>query len=110
MGEIYDVYGTSKKAKVMQETWGHLKPKTHKIFKGTILFAIGAYGGSHHFIIDTNFKALDSSPWFYGSLVAFVEKYERKKAGVFRFQGVCRMLKNERFIFKGKIDRLDLFY
>jgi len=89
------------KARVMEETWGHLAPKKNRIYKGTIIFAYGEYGDMVP--LHAEFAGLDDSPWFFDALSDFISDFclQQEKWGVFRFTGTFRNYK-----FKGQIEQV----
>jgi hypothetical protein len=85
---VVDVYAGSRTAKVMTETWGHLRAQDGRQYTGVIVFAHSAYGGES-MPISVEIPDLDDSPWFYQALCEFVEDhYGEDTAGkVFRWTG-----------------------
>lgn len=80
-------------------TFGHLAPHKDVAYEGYIVFAIPEYDSGNACIVSSEFKNLPDSPWLYDAMVEFAEK---RRAGVYRFEGVCRNYK-----FKGKVTRID---
>lgn len=80
------------RSQVMQETWGHLAPKKNKRYKGRIVYAVGCFGSDHLNPYPTfcEFDDLDSSPWFYHSLIEFLENQENEPGCIYEFVGTFR--------------------
>ena len=74
---IIDVYQERKKKEVMQDTWGHLAPVKTKRYYGFIIFTLGEY--RDYCCIKSDFKNLESSPWYYEDLNEFMYQQSLKK-------------------------------
>ena len=70
MDGIVDAYGERKRNEVMNDTWGHLAPVKDQVYGGYILYTVGAYGDIT--CIQTHFRDLPDSPWFYKDLHSFM--------------------------------------
>jgi hypothetical protein len=93
------------RAQVEADTWGHLAPKSRKVYKGFILFAYGEYGDLMP--IKVNFEDLPDSPWFFDDMLDFLWKFSDKPKGeVYRFDGTYTKLKNGKGRFVGKTQRV----
>jgi hypothetical protein len=77
LGQVFSSYEQRSAELVQQETWGHLAPKTDKVYEGYILYALGCYGD--HCVLQVEFKDLDDSPWFYDHVNEFVSNMLDKK-------------------------------
>lgn len=96
-----------ERERVITETWGHLAPKQNKAYSGRVVYAVGIFGSDdlNPTVIVSDFKGLDSSPWFYDSLQDFIDELrgtrDEVKAGkpgcVYEWVGVFR-----NYIFAGK--------
>ncbi len=83
------------RAQVMQETWGHLAPRKHKTYRGSIVFAIGCYGSDYlnPTVLSSDFP---DSPWMYESIMDFLgdgqhaDKQRFTVGTVHRFNGSFR--------------------
>ncbi len=80
------------KSKVMAETWGHLAPRRNKRYNGRIVFAVGCFGSDplNPTALECEFKDLDSSPWFYDSLMEFMQSFETEPGGIYLWKGTFR--------------------
>ena len=106
-----------QKQAVLSETWGHLAPSRNRTYRGFIVFAIGWYGDGplNPMILESEFKGLDSSPWFYEAINEYVSSlqhsnhkscfgpatYDLPPGSVYRFDGTFRNYK-----FKGAIKQI----
>ncbi len=87
---------------VMEDTWGHLAPIKDKVYRGRIAFAVGCFDSGHLNPTPLLFELgdLDSSPWFYHAVHAFLSelpKQYRKEGCVYEWNGsFCN------YEFKGK--------
>lgn len=92
MDGIYDAYGERKKKEVMDDTWGHLKPRKGRSYGGYILYTLGCYGDIT--CIQTHFRDLPDSPWFYDDLHSFMcsgEEQDDEQGIIYLFLGsYCR--------------------
>jgi hypothetical protein len=101
---------------VEHQTWGHLAPKPQTIYPGFILFTHGCYGDIT--VIQSEFEGLDDSPWYYRALHDYVGDFivpprqntTKMAGGIWRFDGTCRMFKNGRIKFSGKIKPMRTSY
>lgn len=108
MGEIHDAYAARKAADVMNETWGHLKPKNGVSYPGYILYTIGECGDIT--CIQSNFEGLPSSPWFHDDLCEFMGDNGEERGEVYlwrgaychksakKFMGVFQLLKHNEIL------------
>lgn len=91
--------------RVMQATWGHLAAKRNVKHPGHILFACGEFGD--FICIRSDFKDVESSPWYYDHLHKFIAKkvgFDRSARGkVYRFDGHYRLCLNGVGQFIGKV-------
>lgn len=99
---IVDHFAQRKAQDVRQETWGHLRPKTNHKYYGYIVFAYSAWG--ELVLIDAEFTGLDSSPWLYDDLIAFVDSQD-VSTGVYRWDGWYKSFKNESHQFQANVAR-----
>lgn len=62
------------RAEVQAATWGHLAPKKNKTYRGRVVYAVGLFGDDplNPTVIVSDFKGLDSSPWYYDALSDFI--------------------------------------
>jgi hypothetical protein len=91
--------------KVFCDTWGHLAPKKNKTYKGYVIWALGCFGSDrlNPTPIMSQFRGLDSSPWFYNLLIDFLHAHSKKEGKIFRFDGTFK-----NYVFTGKIQELTL--
>jgi len=84
------------KMDVMKHTWGHLARKRNKRYFGHITFAVGCFGSDRFnpmplecSLIAKDGEELDSSPWFYDSMIDFLQSLgkENQEGTVWRFEG-----------------------
>ena len=105
---VIDAFQESKQETVMKNTWGHLAPIKTKKYYGFIIFTLGEY--RNYCCIKSDFKNLNSSPWYYDDLNNFMYKQSLKKPTgyVYKFIGYYIKFKNDNFRFTGKIKRIKL--
>jgi hypothetical protein len=104
------------RALVEHQTWGHLAPKPKVIYPGYVVFTHGCFGDIT--VIESEFGELPDSPWFYRALHEYVgdfivppRKNEMKmRGGIWRFDGYCKMFKNGRIKFSGKVRPMRIEY
>jgi len=85
---VFDAYGERRQAEVMEDTWGHLKPKKEITYTGWIQVALSCYGDL--IIIDWFFDGLEASPWQFDEFWANIYKWqddEKPRVGVWQFEG-----------------------
>lgn len=94
------------KSLVMQHTWGHLAPRKNKTYRGYVVFALGCYdsGELNPTPLTCEFAGLGDSPWFYDSLMDFLQSLGGKAGDVFRFDGTFR-----NYEFQGTVAKLWAF-
>lgn len=80
------------KAKVMEDTWGHLAPKKNKTYRGRIVYAIGCFGNGplNPTPLVCEFKNLESSPWFFSVMNDFIGSQKSESGCVYEFKGAFR--------------------
>lgn len=102
MGSGLVVIGGPTREEVLADTWGHLAPQAGHAYTGSIVFALGSWGDIVPVSMD--FVDLDSSPWFFDDLTAFIEQESgaRPDGAVYRWTGTYRRFKNGRCRFIGK--------
>lgn len=89
MSGIHDAYAARKAAAVMDDTWGHLKPKARTSYEGFILYAQGCYGDI--ICIESHFTGLASSPWLYEDLHEFMDDNGEEDGNIYLWRGTyCR--------------------
>lgn len=96
---IEDVYGIRKKKEVMDDTWGHLAPDVNRVYGGYILYTLGCYGDIT--CIQTHFRELPDSPWFYDDLHSFMcygDEKEEEQGIIYLFLGSYCRDRKEKFI------------
>ena len=107
MQEAFASAEAQYRSKVMAHTWGHLAPSKGRTYRGHIIFAIGCFGSDNlnPMPLTCEFKGLDSSPWFYDSLIQFLQELDKSdcEGTVWRFDGTFR-----NYEFKGSIQQLQL--
>ncbi len=98
------------RAQVMADTWGHLAPKRNKIYRGSVVWALGCCGSDNLNPTVLSFELtardgeeLSSSPWFFDCMIEFLQQHSREEGSVFRFDGQFR-----NYVFTGTIRRLNL--
>lgn len=94
------------RARQTAATFGHLAPKPHIKYEGTILFTHTAWGDI--VLIESIFKGLDMSPWLCEDCRDFASDYCSiwSDYGVYRFKGTYKKFKNGNFHFSGKTKKL----
>jgi hypothetical protein len=94
------------KAEVMANTFGHLAPKKNRTYKGRVVYAVGCFGNDdlNPTTLVCDFKGLDSSPWFYNTLMEFIGKQKFEPGCAFEFKGTFR-----NYEFKGTITMINNF-
>lgn len=82
LGEALEWAEAPYREAVKVDTWGHLAPKENKTYKGRVVFAIGCFGDDelNPVVLVSEFRGLDSSPWFYDALMDFLSTMQCKKA------------------------------
>lgn len=86
---MLDAYGARRAAEVMDDTWGHLKPKTATTYEGWILYCVGGYGDVVS--IASDFAGLASSPWLYEDLHDFLGDNGEERGFIYIWEGTyCR--------------------
>lgn len=100
MAEAFAPWEADYKAKVMGATWGHLSPKARQEYRGSILFAHGAYGDLVPLRAD--FRDLPDSPWFFQDMLDFIVGSKTKPGGIYEFVGTYTKRKNGSHHFKGR--------
>ena len=98
----FDTHEANYRARVLEETWGHLAPKENKTYRGHIIFADSVFQ-NEVCVLECEFGKLDSSPWFYDALMEFLHAAEHKPGTVWRWDGTFR-----NYQFTGKIRQLTL--
>jgi len=102
--EAFELAENDARNRVLSETWGHLAPEEQKVYKGHILFVHAGYGGDI-VILESKFKNLEDSPWFFNAMLDYVSNYimkhKRTEGKIFRFDGTIQNYK-----FKGKIKKV----
>jgi hypothetical protein len=103
MDEVWAPINARYKAQVFAETWGHLAPSKNKTYRGSIVFAVGIYGGDdlNPTMLACEFAGLDDSPWFFDACTNFLSSAEYKAGNVYRFDGSFRNYK-----FAGRITQV----
>lgn len=99
---IVDVYGERKAAKVMEETWGHLRAEQSRAYPGSIVFCHGQYGDL--VLISVDFPEVEDSPWFFDGLMDWLEAQPSEPGRVYRFTGRYRHTRDDRHTFRGKVE------
>jgi hypothetical protein len=91
------------KAKVIEDTWGHLAPIKNRIYKGRIVYTAGCFGHDHlnPTALFCTFKGLVSSPWFYNAIQEFMSSQRPEEGIVYEFIGTFR-----NYEFNGKIKKV----
>lgn len=98
------------RAEVMKDTWGHLAPKLNAVYRGHITFAFGCFGSDYlnATVLDCQLESktageLTSSPWFYDTMIDFLDTFNGEEGAIFRFEGY---FKNYEFV--GSVCRMTL--
>jgi len=111
---MYNVYDRTEE--VMNDTWGHMKPKAGRKYYG-YMFMYYSFNG-HFGILDWHYEGLEGSPWQYDHFNAWVNRFiddknkilnsggEDIKPGVHRYDGWYKAFKNGRCQFQEKEWRL----
>ena len=102
--QIYQEINDRNTDIVLSQTWGHLYPKDQQPHDGFIVFAHSAYGDISS--IDSDFKDIDDSPWFFQDMMNYIGKCNTIAGNIYIFKGTYRKLKNQRAVFKGKIQKI----
>jgi hypothetical protein len=89
LGEALEYAEAPYREAVKVETWGHLAPKKNRTYKGRVVFGIGVFGDDelNPCVLVSEFKGLDSSPWFYDCLTEFLSDLQCKKPRTDRDNG-----------------------
>ena len=96
------------KERVLQSTWGHLKPECQTKHQGSIIFAWCEYGG-HVVIVRSDFPTVADSPWFYQDMLNYaVNKTIKAGHGLYKFVGTYTKFKNGKCKFSGRVRNIDL--
>lgn len=114
MTDVFAPVQAAYREAVLQSTWGHLAPKRNKSYRGSVVFAVGCFGGDplNPTILSAEFSGLEDSPWLYEALQELVanhrdyggtEQYTHEPGGVYRWTGVFR-----NYRFEGSIERMSL--
>lgn len=104
---LEDALATRKKQEVMEDTWGHLRPKPKKVYRGTILFAHGEYGDIVP--LRCHFKGLPSSPWFFEDMMEFISENLGERGSIRIFEGTYATESDDRVgAFTGDIREVDV--
>lgn len=90
------------RAIVLNQTFGHLKPKRGEVYKGNIVYTLGCHGDIT--MIDWKFGDLPGSPWLHEHLTEFVGQHAMTvdEGTVWEFVGTYRTFKNGTHRFTGK--------
>ena len=102
MNTILDAYKQTRKEEVLYNTWGHLAPETNIKYYGYIIVATSQFGNSTY-LLDYEFKKLNSSPWLYEDVGNFMfnTKFETDISNIYRFDGWYKKFKNDNCQFGG---------
>lgn len=94
------------RARVAEDTWGHLAPRKNKTYRGHVLFAFGCFGSDplNATVLECEI-GLDSSPWFFEALTEFLGTFggDESAGAIFRWEGTFR-----NYEFKGKVRRAQI--
>lgn len=91
------------RARVMQETWGHLYPELGHKYDGRIRFVVGDYGDC--ILLGMDFGSLDDSPLLYATARDVFDWV--RGPGVWEWQGKLVAYKNGKTrLSRGKIVKL----
>lgn len=101
LAEVFAPIEAKYRSQVLQSTWGHLKPRTRKLYPAKIVFTCAGYGGSYE-IIDAQIKGVGDSPWLFEHMMDFVAK-KAVQGKVHVFEGSYWVSKRGRGHFRGKI-------
>lgn len=106
MPMIIDAYYDRKKAEVMQDTWGHLRPEPGCKYPGEIVYTLGEYGDIT--VIRSDFGDFSGGPWFAEDESNFVcdQIEDTPRGSVFRWRGYYQKFKNGRCRFVGKTEQV----
>src|ERR1700741_2081802 len=91
------------RAEIFAETWGHLAPRKNKLYRGSIIFAVGIYGDDalNPTVLKSSFEGLEDSPWFFEAQAEFLAGLDFEEGCVYRFEGTFR-----NYVFKGDCRKL----
>jgi hypothetical protein len=91
------------RAKVLEETWGHLAPKENKTYKGFVIFALGCFGSDrlNPTVLQCELGDLDGSPWLYDALIEFLQSLGGDEGRIYRWDGKFR-----NYEFRGTVRQL----
>lgn len=106
---LVDAFGYRKKAAVMEDTWGHLRPQPGCRYPGEIVYTLGEYGDIT--VIRSDFGDFAGGPWFAGDESDFVSdqiKDGTPRGSIFRWKGYYQKFKNGRCRFVGKTEQVKI--
>lgn len=96
MNGIHDAYAARKAANVMDDTWGHLKPKARATYAGFILYTQGCYGDI--VCIESDFVGLTSSPWLYEDIHDFIGDNDEEDGNIYLWRGTYCRSRGSKFV------------
>lgn len=93
------------RSEIAKETWGHLAPEKNRTYRGHIIFAIGCFGSDelNPTALECEFGKLESSPWFFDSLMGFMQSFKTEIGSVYRWDGSVR-----NYTFKGVLKKMKI--
>lgn len=103
---IIDAYSERKAKEVRQDTWGHLKPKPNKKYKGKMLLAYSEYSWGL-IVVSTEFEGnTANNPWFYDLLMRYIERLEDEanleRGKIYKWEGTFVLKTDNSGVFEGK--------
>ena len=105
MSGINDAYAVRKAVDVQNDTWGHLKPDDTTFYDVVLLYTQGEYGDIVS--IASSFEDLQSSPWLYEDLHAFLGDNAEEDGKIYLFEGTYCRTRTKKFM--GIFRNIDAF-
>lgn len=107
MAVIGDVLRGRKVERIMRDTWGHTDARPGVRYRGTIVFAEGAFGGDR-IILSAEFGNAGYGPWFYEGIHDWLFEQTAEPGNLYRFDGCYRLCRGGAHEFAGVITALPL--
>ena len=104
LAEAYAPVEAAHRARVLDNTFGHLAPSIRKKYRGTLVFTQSAFG--HLVPIRAEFKDLPDSPWFYNHINDFVAERALEAGKVYKFEGTYMVFRNGNPSFSGSVSEV----
>lgn len=94
------------RARVLNVTFGHLKPRPRKKYRGTLVFTQSEFG--QLVPIRAHFPDLPDSPWLFEHITEFVAEKAKEPGEVYRFDGTYMTFLNGRPSFSGTVTKVSI--